>query len=583
MAPGAECLPQPLMQGQDPAVVMQDGDFHLVQSDGCNIRLRRGSSWRGLMRSSNPVIFSPGCREVWAPEIHWLDDRWYVYYTVNTDPATGGRDRRGFVAESVGTSPYGPYQDRGMLFDGYWNIDGSVFTWNDNLYYLFSGEPTPGQQRIFIAPMSNPYTLSGEPVLLSTPTEGWETIGDPDVNEGPWGFRRGRRLFIVYSASGCWTDDYALGLLTLEGSDPLDAGSWTKTGPVFARAPGAYGPGHNAMVADGLGQWWNVYHANNNPGEGCGGFRQIRAQRVSWTAAGLPDFGTPVPVGSLVVDDPDFLVAGYPLDETAGALAAAAGCGDAGAVIGGAVWADPGITLNGVDACVDCGAALGNDVQHALTLAAWVSPASFRDWAGIVTKGVSASPYAMQTWGDGTLRFTANWGRPVGGVGEGSWNSSGGLTIGEWQHVAVTYDGTRIRFYRNGVSDANQPVAALRFGVVDEPLVIGADFPGDDEYFDGAVRDARVYGRALSTQEVLAIANPPPMPQQPVLDNPAAAGGSFLFDAAGDPGLDYEIWSSSNLVSWTLEFATNPVAMPLQVVVPEPIGPPYRFYRLEIR
>jgi phosphate transport system permease protein len=60
--------------------------------------------------------------------------------------------------------------------------------------------------------------------------------------------------------------------------------------------------------------------------------------------------------------------------------------------------------------------------------------------------------------------------------------------------------------YINGVLDANQPVVAMRFGMANEPLVIGADFPGGDEYFNGTIRDARVYGRALTGVEITALA-----------------------------------------------------------------------------
>lgn len=536
-AASGACFTHPLMQGQDPTVVFKDGFYNLIQSDGCNLRLRRSPTLGGLAAASNPVIYSPGCSEVWAPEIHWLSNRWYVYYTLNTNPSTGGRDRRGFVLESDGASPYGPYTNRGILFNDYWNIDGNVFAWSNQLYYVFSGEPVAGQQKIFIAPMSTPYTLSGPPVALSTPTQPWETIGDPDVNEGPWGFSRNGKLFIVYSASGCWTDDYTLGLLTLTGANPLSAAAWAKTGPVFSQKPGAYGPGHNSIVQDGVGQWWNVYHANNNPGEGCGGLRQIRAQRLFWNSLGVPDFGSPIPVGSVVTDDADFLVARFPLAETGGTTAASVVCGRTGTVNGAGVWANPGLTFNGVNTYVDCSAALGNDVQHTLTLAAWIRPNAFIDWAGIVAKGINMSPYSMQTWSDGSLRFTANWGLPPGSMGEGSWNSTAKLSLATWQHAAVTYDGGRVRFFINGVLDANEPQLSMRFGVVNESLVIGADFAGGDEYFNGTIRDARVYGRALSQAEIQALVNRPPVldPMPPVA---MVAGQTLvLTNTATDPDL----------------------------------------------
>jgi GH43 family beta-xylosidase len=251
------------MQGKDPSVVLKDGLFHLVQTDGCNIQLRVANSLGGLAVADYQTIYRPpSCYQVWAPEMHFISNRWYIYYTMNTNRNSNGRARRGFVAESEGTDVLGPYVNRGILFHDWWNIDGNVFSWSNRLFYTFSGEPVQGAQCIYIAPMSNPFTLGGPPALISGPVEPWERIGDPDVNEGSWGFSRGDQLFMVYSASGCWTDDYALGLLTLTGVDPLNPASWTKTGPVFTKSTGAYGPGHNCIVQDASGQWWNAYHAN---------------------------------------------------------------------------------------------------------------------------------------------------------------------------------------------------------------------------------------------------------------------------------------------------------------------------------
>lgn len=495
----AVCFTNPLMQGQDPQVEFKDGVFHLVQSDGCNIHLRKATTPGGLVSAPDQIILSPGCANLWAPEIHWYGSRWYLYYSL--DPGGG---HRVYVAESQGTNAVGPYSIRGVLFNGYWNIDGSVFTAGDGqLYFLCSGSPA-GTQDICIAPMSSPYTLSGAPVVISQPTQPWEVNGT--VNEGPFGFTHGGRTFIVYSASGCWTDDYCLGLLTLTGTNPLDPGAWTKSGPVFTKQPGAYGPGHNGVFADASGQWWNIYHANNLPGQGCGGYRQLRLQRLAWNAGNVPIFGAPVLIGSWVSDDTNFLAAQFALAEAGGVSAANAACGPAGTLVGGPQWMNPGLKLNGSTAYVDCGPTVGNDVQTALTLAAWVRPERLVDWAGIIAKGTNAEPYALQLWHDGSLRFTANWGSPGGAVGVGSWNSTLQLTTNRWYHVAVTYDGATLRFYLNGQLDSYQPAVALRFGVVNEPLILGADFPGTVEYFQGTLRDARVYGRALSGGEIQALA-----------------------------------------------------------------------------
>ena len=165
-----------------------------------------------------------------------------------------------------------------------------------------------GQQNIYIAGMKNPWTIEGERVKISSPELKWETIGDlnnpndvphVNVNEGPVALLHGTKLFIVYSASGCWTDDYCLGMLTFTGkSNLLDQKAWKKSPePVFKKKPenGVYAPGHNSFFTSPDGkESWILYHANSAPGQGCGRFRSPRAQEFTWKSDGSPDFGEPV-------------------------------------------------------------------------------------------------------------------------------------------------------------------------------------------------------------------------------------------------------------------------------------------------
>ena len=540
------CVTDPMMQGQDPQIELKDHVYNLVQSDGCNIHLRRSSTLSGLYSSPNSVIFSPGCSNVWAPEIHWISTNWFLYYSSDTG---GTGNERVHVAQSAGTNVFGPYTEKGVLFNGYWNIDGSVFfAPNGQLYFVCSGSPS-GTQDICIAPMSNAHTLSGALTVISTPTQPWELNGS--VNEGPFGFVRNGQLFIVYSASGCWTDDYCLGLLRLTGVNPLDPTAWTKTGPVFSKQPGAYGPGHNCILQDDGGQWWNVYHANNLSGQGCGGYRQLRAQRISWDLSNTPYFGTPVPLGSLITEDTNYLVCEFPLNETSGSSASTLVCGPSGTLQGSPVWMHPGLKLNGTNEYVLCNSALGNDVQSALTLAGWLKADAFTDWASVLTKGTNTSPYALQAWHDGSLRFTANWGSPPGSLGTGSWNSNAKMVTNAWYHVAVTYDGITVRFYLNGVLDSNQPAVQLRFGVVNEPITLGADLPGGHEFFDGIIRDVRLYGRALNDVEIgqIALSNHPPV-LAPVSDKSLVAGQVLsVTNNASDPDAPPQTLSFSLLTA----------------------------------
>ena len=76
------------------------------------------------------------------------------------------------------------------------------------------------------------------------------------------------------------------------------------------------------------------------------------------------------------------------------------------------------------------------------------------------------------------------------------------MTAGEWVHAAVTYDGSTIRFYIDGERDSSEVTEALTFGTVNQSLILGCDFPGGDEYFNGVMDDVRIYDYALSRAEV---------------------------------------------------------------------------------
>ena len=69
--------------------------------------------------------------------------------------------------------------------------------------------------------------------------------------------------FVVYSASACWTDTYALGLLRLSpDGDPMDPAAWTKNEkPVFQRSPvnGVYATGHDSFFLSPMGQRTRSY------------------------------------------------------------------------------------------------------------------------------------------------------------------------------------------------------------------------------------------------------------------------------------------------------------------------------------
>jgi GH43 family beta-xylosidase len=297
----------PVLTGSpDPWVFQKDDQYYLTHTTGNSLKLYRTSKMSELSKATSKTVWTApasgmNSRNIWAPELHFVEDKWYFYYAADDGD---NANHRMWVLENASVDPLqGTWVDKGELElpDDKWAIDGTIFSHNDQLYFLWSGweGDTDVRQDIYIVKMTDPFTAEGERVLLSKPELGWELNGSPPgVNEGPQFLRHDDKVFIVYSASGCWTDDYALGMLTADASaDLLDPGSWTKSSePVFKKYPDGqvYGPGHNGffMSADGT-ENWIIYHANAFSGQGCGNNRSVRMQPFTWTTAGLPDFGRP--------------------------------------------------------------------------------------------------------------------------------------------------------------------------------------------------------------------------------------------------------------------------------------------------
>jgi GH43 family beta-xylosidase len=291
------------VKGADPWITYHAGNYHLVTTSWSDvITIRRSPTLAGLATAPSVQVWqgdaASRCCNIWAPELHFLNGRWYLYYVAGQNVPDYNPTQRSHVLESAGSDPMGPYTYRGRL-NASWMLDPTVATIGGQLY-LF-GSTHDGSQNIVAARMSNPYTVSSPFSTVARPTHDWERSGAP-VNEGPEILQRDGRTFLVYSASGCWTPDYKLGQLELTGRDPTSASSWTKKPtPLFQRsdANGVYGPGHHGFFTSPDGtESWIVYHANDSASDGCDNGRTTRAQRFTWNADGTPNLGTPVRLGA---------------------------------------------------------------------------------------------------------------------------------------------------------------------------------------------------------------------------------------------------------------------------------------------
>ena len=298
----------------DPHVYLHtDGYYYMTASHPLydRVELRRARTLGGLSTAEPKAIWrknesGPMSKHFWAPEIHYLDGKWYAYFTAARMESQW--DLRLYVLENASANP----------LEGEWTLksrivlpidtpalDATVFEHRGVRYLVWSQRPpgAPGSDT-FIAKMDTPWSVTGNQVNLSRATLPWE-LRQHHVQEGQSVLIRNGRVFMTYSTNS--TDyKYCMGLLTADAdADLLDPKSWTKSPlPVLDtdEDAGQWGPGHNSFTTTPDGRTdILVYHARNYKYDGDDplntGDRATRAQIVRWRADGTPDFGTPVPDG----------------------------------------------------------------------------------------------------------------------------------------------------------------------------------------------------------------------------------------------------------------------------------------------
>ena len=302
-----------ILQRADPYILRHtDGQYYFTATvpEYDRLVLRRSSTLAGLANAPETEIWHKHesgvqSEHIWAPELHFLDGKWYIYYSASDkddiwalrpyvlvcedrDPVTGRWTELGKM-KRADEDPFS-FED--------FSLDATVFENHGKRYYVWAEKVGTGKKisNLYIAEMERPDKLRTVQVLLTGPDYDWERVGFW-VNEGPAAIKRDGKIFLTYSASETGID-YCVGMLSIdENEDLLDPRKWKKERyPVLKTDVSLqiYGPGHNSFTVDEEGNDIMVYHARTeaeitgdplyNPN------RHTQLMKVQWSEDGRPVF-----------------------------------------------------------------------------------------------------------------------------------------------------------------------------------------------------------------------------------------------------------------------------------------------------
>jgi GH43 family beta-xylosidase len=306
-----------VMERADPWVYKHtDGYYYFTGSvpGYQSIEVRRAKTLNDLENNSETLLVwhapETGLMSelIWAPEIHFIQGKWYIYFAASNDGIKRNRynHHRMFVIENSHENPMNTdWVEKGQIVTQFesFSLDGTTFEHNNDLYYVWAQQDPriPGNSNLYLSKMETPWALKGKQLLLSVPEFDWEKIGY-SVNEGGAVITRNGKIIITYSGSAT-DENYAMGLLWADDtSDLLDGFSWHKlTEPIFVSSEknSQYGPGHNSFTVSEDGQEdVLLFHARpekNKEGDPLDNpNRHAIAQTFTWSEDGLPIFGEPI-------------------------------------------------------------------------------------------------------------------------------------------------------------------------------------------------------------------------------------------------------------------------------------------------
>jgi GH43 family beta-xylosidase len=155
-----------LPTGPDPWVVTHNGFYYYMNTTSKNLTVWKTRDITDLAHAEKKVVWTPPAdgpysKELWAPELHRLGGKWYIYFAAD---AGKNESHRIYAVENTADDPLeGEWTYKGKVADATdkWAIDASVFEDRGQKYIVWSGweGDNDGEQRIFLAHLKYPWTI----------------------------------------------------------------------------------------------------------------------------------------------------------------------------------------------------------------------------------------------------------------------------------------------------------------------------------------------------------------------------------------------------------------------------------------
>jgi hypothetical protein len=177
------------------------------------------------------------------------------------------------------------------------------------------------------------------------------------------------------------------------------------------------------------------------------------------------------------------------------------------------------------------------------TLAAWFRPTGLGENGGGSLISKSGLPIQGTLLGSWWLGWSSSTGRVSGMVvhqlaQSGRFiTSTSSVALNQWAHAALTFDGSTIRLYINGVLERTEPFNFPNVYVGPEPLKIGSFNDGTGytlNHFQGNIDEVAIWNRPLSADEVERLATCTPVIEPSGLIVYFPFTGNSLADASGN-------------------------------------------------